>query len=78
MKIGGVILSGGKSRRMKSDKSLKKINNIPLIEIVLSKSMEQLDYIFIHAEVCTINIACDFFILCFIHMCLRNLILYMS
>ena len=45
MKIGGVILSGGKSRRMKSDKSLKKINNIPLIEIVLSKSMEQLDYV---------------------------------
>ena len=46
MKIGGVILSGGKSRRMKSDKSLKKINNIPLIEIVLSKSMEQLYYVF--------------------------------
>ena len=30
MKIGGIILSGGKSRRMKSDKSLKKINNRPL------------------------------------------------
>ena len=50
MKIGGVILSGGKSRRMKSDKSLKKINNIPLIEIVLSKSMEQLDYVFINSN----------------------------
>ena len=50
MKIGGVILSGGKSRRMKSDKSLKKINNIPLIEIVLSKSMKQLDYVFINSN----------------------------
>ena len=50
MKIGGVILSGGKSRRMKSDKSFKKINNIPLIEIVLSKSMKQLDYVFINSN----------------------------
>ena len=50
MKIGGIILSGGKSRRMKSDKSLKKINNIPLIEIVLKKSMKQLDYVFINSN----------------------------
>ncbi len=50
MKIGGVILSGGKSRRMKSDKSFKKINDIPLIEIVLSKSMKQLDYVFINSN----------------------------
>ena len=50
MKIGGIILSGGKSRRMKSDKSLKKINNIPLIEVVIEKSMKQLDYIFINSN----------------------------
>ena len=37
MKIGGIILSGGKSRRMKSDKSFKKINNRPLLEIVIEK-----------------------------------------
>ena len=50
MKIGGIILSGGKSRRMKSDKSLKKINNRPLLEIVIEKSMKQLDYIFINSN----------------------------
>ena len=50
MKIGGIILSGGKSRRMKSDKSLKKINDRPLLEIVLEKSMKQLDYIFINSN----------------------------
>ena len=50
MKIGGVILSGGKSRRMKSDKSLKKINNRTLLEIIIEKSMKQLDYIFINSN----------------------------
>ena len=50
MKIGGIILSGGKSRRMKSDKSLKKINNRTLLEIVIEKSMKQLDYIFINSN----------------------------
>jgi len=50
MKIGGIILSGGKSRRMKSDKSFKKINKMPLIEIVLEKSMKQLDYVFINSN----------------------------
>ena len=50
MKIGGIILSGGKSRRMKSDKSLKKINNIPLIDIIIEKSMKQLDYVFINSN----------------------------
>ncbi len=50
IKIGGIILSGGKSRRMKSDKSLKKINNRPLLKIVLEKSMKQLDYIFINSN----------------------------
>ena len=50
IKIGGIILSGGKSRRMKSDKSLKKINNRSLLEIVTEKSMEQLDYIFINSN----------------------------
>ena len=39
IKIGGIILSGGKSRRMKSDKSLKKINDRPLLEIVLELSL---------------------------------------
>ena len=50
MKIGGIILSGGKSRRMESDKSLKKINNRTLLEIVIEKSMKQLDYIFINSN----------------------------
>ena len=50
IKIGGIILSGGKSRRMKSDKSLKKINDRSLLEIVLEKSMKQLDYIFINSN----------------------------
>ena len=50
MKVGGIILSGGKSRRMKSDKSLKKINNIPLIDIIIEKSMKQLDYVFINSN----------------------------
>ena len=50
MKTGGIILSGGKSRRMKSDKSLKRINKITLIEMVLEKSMKQVDYVFINSN----------------------------
>ena len=50
MKLGGMILSGGKSSRMGEDKSLKKIDNKTLIDLVLQKSIKQVDYIFINSN----------------------------
>ena len=50
MKISGMILSGGMSRRMGSDKSLKKINNKKLVKLVLDKVSKQVDYAFINSN----------------------------
>ena len=62
MKISGMILSGGMSRRMGSDKSLKKINNKKLVKLVLDKVSKQVDYAFINSNKLTkknININID-------------------
>ncbi len=53
--IGGMILSGGKSRRMGTDKSLKLINNKKLIDIVIEKTLKQVKYVFVNSNSLTQN-----------------------
>ena len=51
IQIGGVILAGGKSRRMDySDKSLKKINKKTLLELVYRKAKKQVDVVAINSN----------------------------
>ena len=51
IQIGGVILAGGKSRRMDySDKSLKKINKKTLLELVYRKAKKQVDAVAINSN----------------------------
>ena len=54
MHIGGIVLAGGKSRRMEYyDKSLKEINKKTLIGIVYGKARKQVDLVGINSN--TIN-----------------------
>ena len=54
MHIGGIVIAGGKSRRMEYyDKSLKEINKKTLIGIVYGKARKQVDLVGINSN--TIN-----------------------
>ena len=43
IKIVGLILNGGLSTRMGSDKAIKKINNESLLELVIKRAVPQVD-----------------------------------
>ena len=49
-KISGIVLCGGLSRRMGSDKSQKKIGDLKLIDIVIEKASSQVSRLAINAE----------------------------
>ena len=49
-KISGIVLCGGLSRRMGSDKSQKKIGDLKLIDIVIEKAKSQVKRLAINAE----------------------------
>ena len=49
-KIFGIILCGGLSRRMGSDKSQKKIGNLKLIDIVIEKASSQVTRLALNAD----------------------------
>ncbi len=49
-KISGIVLCGGLSRRMGSDKSQKKIGDLKLIDIVIEKASLQVSRLALNAE----------------------------
>ena len=49
-KISGIVLCGGLSRRMGSDKSQKKIGDLKLIDIVIEKASSQVSRLALNAE----------------------------
>ena len=49
-KISGIVLCGGLSRRMGSDKSQKKIGDLKLIDIVIEKASSQVSRLAFNAE----------------------------
>ena len=49
-KIFGIILCGGLSRRMGSDKSQKKIGNLKLIDIVIKNAISQVNNLALNAD----------------------------
>ena len=46
----GIILCGGLSRRMGSDKSQKKIGNLKLIDIVIKNAISQVNNLALNAD----------------------------
>ena len=50
IKIVGLILNGGLSRRMGSDKAIKKINNESLLELVIKRAVPQVDILLINSN----------------------------
>ncbi len=48
--VVGIILSGGKSRRMGSDKSFKKIKKINMLDLVIERALKQVNSLAINSN----------------------------
>ena len=49
--VAGIILAGGKSKRMNfKDKSFKKINKIPILDLVIERTLKQVDKLAINSN----------------------------